>query len=136
MLRSKTRAKGNDLIATATLITSESIAQAYERFILKKGLPLKSIYCAGGGAKNDLLLDLLATRLAPIQIKRLADADIENLTEQALEGAGFALFGYLSLSGKPIGGIWTGAKDFGSPGWITPGKNWKQVASFVSKFLK
>jgi anhydro-N-acetylmuramic acid kinase len=136
MLKSATRARGNDLIATATLVTSESIAQAYEKFILKKGLPLKTIYCAGGGAKNELLLDLLSTRLAPIQIKVLSDASIENLTEQTLEGSGFALFGYLSLLGKPLGGAWTGAESFASPGWITPGQNWKTVASLVSKLLK
>ena len=128
-LKSKTRARGADLVATATAITVESIAAAYETHILKKGLPLHAIYCAGGGAKNSYLLELLQLRLPALAVKKLSDAGIANLDEQVLEALGFAMFGHLSLGGKPLGGNWTGAKSFGAPGWITPGQNWRSVVS-------
>jgi anhydro-N-acetylmuramic acid kinase len=127
--KSKTRARGADLVATATELTVESIAQAYEKNILQKNLPLTAIYCAGGGAKNQYLMECLARRLAPVQVKRLSDAGIAGLSEQFLEPLGFAMFGYLSLMGRPVGGVWTGVREFGAPGWITPGKNWASVVS-------
>ena len=76
LLKSKTRVRGADLVATATAITVESIAQAYEKNILKQGHPLSAIYCAGGGAKNEFMMELLARRLAPVQVKRLTEAGI------------------------------------------------------------
>jgi anhydro-N-acetylmuramic acid kinase len=127
-----TRARGNDLIATATAITIESVARAYEDCILSNGLPLSTIYLAGGGAKNATLIGGLAARLPGIKIRPISDMGFE---EQMIEPLGFALFGYFSLAGQPLGGTWTGVDGFGPPGQITPGENWGKIVSHLSNFF-
>lgn len=127
LLRSKTRVRGENLVATATLATVETVSEAYQNFILKKGYPLAAVYCAGGGGKNGFMMELLSKRLEPVKVTRLAEAGISGLSEQILEPLGFAMFGYLSLKGQSLGGSWTGAQNFGSPGWITPGGNWREL---------
>lgn len=120
-LRTRTRAKGPDLVATATLITVESIAQSYEREILAKGWPLDAIYVCGGGARNSFLLDCLQARMDSVRVHSSAEAGV---APEMMEAQAFAWFGYLSLIGKPLGGEWTGVDRFGPPGWIVPGANW------------
>jgi anhydro-N-acetylmuramic acid kinase len=125
--KSKTRSQGNDLVATATAVTIESIVQAYKRWILKDGLPLQKIYICGGGAKNLTLLKGIEAGFAGlgnIQVSTLAEVGLD---VQTIEPLAFAVFGYLSLLGNPIGGHWTGAKSFGPPGNIIPGQNWAKV---------
>ena len=120
------KSKGPSLVSAATAVTVESIAQAYEKFILGKKLPLEAVYFCGGGAKNPVLLEWLSQRLPGIKISTLEEAGMES---QYIEAQAFALFGYLSLTGKPLGGEWTGVKGFGPPGHIVPGENWDQVLS-------
>jgi len=55
-------AGADDLIATGTALTVESIARAYERWILPNG-PIDDIIVAGGGAKNPVMLRMLRERL-------------------------------------------------------------------------
>jgi anhydro-N-acetylmuramic acid kinase len=119
-----TRARGNDLVATATAITVESIARSYEETILENGLPLSAIFLAGGGAKNSLLLDWLSDRLPSVYIQPISELGFE---DQSIESLGFAVFGFFSLMGQPLGGPWTGVDGFGPPGQITPGENWFEV---------
>ena len=52
----------NDLIATATALTAESIARAYRDFVMPRG-PVSEIMVAGGGAKNPTLLQMIRERL-------------------------------------------------------------------------
>jgi len=124
-----TRARGNDLIATATAVTVESIARAYEDTIISNGLPLAAIFLAGGGAKNSLLLDWLTDRMPSVYIQPISELGFD---DQIIEALGFAIFGFLSLMGEPLGGPWTGVDGFGPPGQITPGENWIDVASQIS----
>lgn len=56
----------DDLIATATAFTAESIAHAYREFI---GRHVDEMIVAGGGAKNPALLQMLRERLPETQIK-------------------------------------------------------------------
>jgi anhydro-N-acetylmuramic acid kinase len=56
----------DDLIATATAFTAESIAHAYREFI---GSHVDEMIVAGGGAKNPALLQMLRERLPDTQIK-------------------------------------------------------------------
>jgi hypothetical protein len=51
---------------------------------------------------------------------------------QFIEAQAFALFGFFSLLGEPLGGTWTGAKTFGPPGSIIPGENWNVVMEKLS----
>ena len=54
------------------------------------------------------------------------------LSSKMIEAQGFALFGYLALKGRPVGGAWTGAKEFGPPAHLIPGKNWESVLARLS----
>jgi len=128
-----TRAKGPDLVATATAITVESIAQAYEKFVIRKKLPLRNIYVCGGGAKNLTLMSQLQARLPMVQITDLTN---EGFDGQLIEAQAFAYFGYLALVGCPLGGSWTGAKGFGSPGHVVPGKNWQELCQKIMPLLR
>jgi anhydro-N-acetylmuramic acid kinase len=56
----------DDLIATATAFTAESIAHAYREFI---GRRVDEMIVAGGGAKNPALLQMLRERLPETEIK-------------------------------------------------------------------
>lgn len=123
-LTERTRARGADLVATATAITVESIGQAYEKFLLAKSAPLRRIYVCGGGAYNPVLLQWLRERLPGVAIRSLKDAGID---PQYVEAQGFALFGLRALAGLPLGGKWTGARGFGPPAHIVPGKNWHEL---------
>jgi anhydro-N-acetylmuramic acid kinase len=116
--------KGNDLIATATAYTVETIAQAYERFILGERKPLAAIYLCGGGAKNQTIQHWLADRLEGVQVRTIEEHGFES---QYIEAQGFAFLGYRSLLGLPVGGRWTGVSRFAPPGQITPGRNWIDV---------
>jgi anhydro-N-acetylmuramic acid kinase len=51
-----------DLIATATALTAESIARAYREFVLPRG-PIHEVMLAGGGAKNPTLVRMIAARM-------------------------------------------------------------------------
>jgi anhydro-N-acetylmuramic acid kinase len=56
----------DDLIATATAFTAQSIADAYHSFI---GRPVDEMIVAGGGAKNPALLRMLRERLPECEIR-------------------------------------------------------------------
>ncbi|MEO5969388.1 MAG: anhydro-N-acetylmuramic acid kinase [Bdellovibrionia bacterium] len=125
--KSKTRSHGNDLVATATAVTVESIVQAYKRWILKAGFPLQKIYICGGGAKNLTLLKGIEEGLKEFRSIKVSTLAEVGLDVQTIEPLAFAFFGYLSLLGNPLGGTWTGAKSFGPPGQIIPGQNWTEI---------
>ncbi|MBC7384616.1 MAG: anhydro-N-acetylmuramic acid kinase [Cryobacterium sp.] len=115
---------GEDLVATATAYTVETIVQAYEKFVIGNGNPLSAIYLCGGGAKNDTIRLWLADLLPNISVLRIEDVGFDS---QFIEAQAFAFLGYRSLLGLPVGGPWTGAEKFGPPGKITPGKNWAEI---------
>jgi len=58
-----------DVVATATALTVESIARAYEHF-LPEGRALDEVYISGGGAGNLFLMEALRYRLDPIPVLR------------------------------------------------------------------
>jgi anhydro-N-acetylmuramic acid kinase len=120
--------RDGSLVATATALTIESIATAYENFIIKQRLPLKQVLLSGGGAKNPALLAGLRERLPKVKFSSLEEVGFD---PQLVESQAFAFFGFLSLLGSPIGGAWTGAKSFGPPGEILPGENWNDVLRIV-----
>lgn len=126
LLRDATRARGADLVATATAITVESMALAYERFILAAGHPLRAVHLCGGGARNPMVVEGLRARLPGA---RVAPIDESGFDGQLIEAQAFAYCGYLALCGKPLGGPWTGAEGYGPPAHVIPGENWAEARS-------
>jgi anhydro-N-acetylmuramic acid kinase len=122
LLLSATRERGVNLVATATEITVESIARAYERF----APTARAIYFCGGGAKNKHLLKRIQERLPAIRVRILEDS-------QYLEAQAFAYFGYLALRGRPLGGSWTGVFGWAPSAHIIAGRNWGQIVRRLSR---
>ncbi len=56
-----------DLIATATALTAESIARAYGDFVLLRG-PIDQVIVGGGGSRNPTLMRMLRERLPRIDV--------------------------------------------------------------------
>ena len=127
-LRAMSRAKGVDLVATATAITVESMTVAYRRFIIDQRKPLGSIHVCGGGARNLMLLEGLQARLPEVRVTTI---DASGYDSQLIEAQAFAYFGYLALRGQPLGGSWTGARRFGPPAHLIPGENWEKLLTKV-----
>lgn len=125
-----TRARDASLIATATEITSQSIARAYSDFILKRRLPLHTIYFTGGGARNSFLMQSIADCLRGIRIASLNELGVD---PRYLEANAFAYFGFLALRGQALGGSWTGVRDWAPPAHITPGRNWPRIVQLLAR---
>jgi anhydro-N-acetylmuramic acid kinase len=81
----------DDLIATATAFTAESIAHAVHSFI---GRPVDEMIVAGGGAKNPVLISMLRERLPECAIRVY-----EHLQEK--EAMAMALIANDSIGGMP-----------------------------------
>jgi len=122
LLLKATKVRGASLVATATAITVESIADAYERFISKRGL--EAIFFSGGGARNSFLIESLKRRLSPIAVGTIEEAGLDS---KFLEAQAFAYFGYIALQGIALGGSWTGVPGWAPPAHIIPGRNWPNI---------
>jgi anhydro-N-acetylmuramic acid kinase len=93
------RAKKNDVIATATALTAQSIANALQRFVLRRGVH-KEFIVSGGGTNNPALLAMLANQLAPLGLAiRLSDEF--GIPSEAKEAVAFALLAYQTWNRKP-----------------------------------
>lgn len=93
------RARKNDVIATATALTAQSIAYALRRFVLNRGV-YKEFIVSGGGTKNPTLLAMLANELVPLGLTvRLSDEF--GIPSEAKEAVAFALLAYQTWNRKP-----------------------------------
>jgi len=90
-----------DAVATATALTAESIAMAYEPFVkpLNKGEAVDYIV-SGGGARNTTLMKMLRERLEPMGCKVVV-SDAMGLPSQAKEAVAFALLAWQTWHGLP-----------------------------------
>ncbi len=86
-----------DIIATATALTVESIARAYEK-LLPKGAAIDEVYLSGGGAKNQYLVKSLKRRLSPIPVGL---SDKFGIPGDAKEAILMAILCNEHLSGNP-----------------------------------
>ena len=91
--------RAEDAVATATALTAESIAAAYQRFVLPR---MKTIGTAaagvdyvvsGGGARNATLMRMLSERLEPMGA-RLTTSDAMGFPAEAKEAMAFALLAW------------------------------------------
>jgi anhydro-N-acetylmuramic acid kinase len=72
-----------DLIATATALTAESIARAYRDFIAPRG-PIDEVIVGGGGAHNPTLMQLLRARLTSCRVISHEDLGIDSNAKEAI----------------------------------------------------
>jgi anhydro-N-acetylmuramic acid kinase len=106
-----------DLVATLTELTARSIAQAYQRWLLPRGLDEAVV--TGGGARNPALMERLRQLLAPLPLLDAAGLGIE---PDAKEAMAFALLAWAHLRGIPANvPEATGARGPRVLGSFTPG---------------
>ena len=86
------RAETRDIVATATALTVRSIADALQRFVLRK-TAYHEFIMSGGGAKNPVLVAMLANELRGIGL-HIRSSDEFGLPSEAKEAAAFALLAY------------------------------------------
>ena len=89
--------RDEDLIATLTALTAESIARAYERFVFPK-YKVEEVFVSGGGARNPVIMARLAERLAPVAVKTTDDL---GMPVDAKEAAAFAILANQTICGRP-----------------------------------
>jgi anhydro-N-acetylmuramic acid kinase len=92
------RADKSDIIATATAFTTRSITDAVRRF-LPRG-KFQEMIVAGGGAKNPMLMAMLADGLKAMGMK-LRTSDEFGLPAAAKEAAAFALLAHETWHRRP-----------------------------------
>lgn len=108
------------LVATATMLTVESIARAYERWVIPR-FGLDEVILGGGGAKNPTLVRWLKERLPGVA---LTDHARYGLPNQAKEAFAFAVLAYLARQGEPNNlPAATGASHPVVMGKFIPGRN-------------
>ena len=106
----------NDVLATATALTAESIAAAYRRFLPGK---VDEAIVSGGGARNRTLMAMLADRLAPAKVMT---SDQLGLNADAKEAVAFAVLAAETIRGRPSNvPAATGARRAVVLGKIVPG---------------
>jgi len=86
------RSEARDIVATATALTVRSIADALQRFVLRK-TAYHEFIMSGGGAKNPVLVAMLANELRGIGL-HIRSSDEFGLPSEAKEAAAFALLAY------------------------------------------
>lgn len=90
------RARGEDLIRTATVFTSLSIARAFRRFVFPRAR-VEEMIVAGGGARNPLLMAQLAAALPEVAF---LEAERFGVSAAAKEAFAFALLAYEAFHGR------------------------------------
>ncbi|MBN2171000.1 MAG: anhydro-N-acetylmuramic acid kinase [Candidatus Krumholzibacteriota bacterium] len=104
----------DDLLATLTELTVESVAQAVPTGEADR------VYVAGGGARNDTLLRRLRERLAPLPV---APMEALGLPAEAKEAVDFAVLALEAAAGRPVAlPAVTGAKRAATAGLFCPGR--------------
>lgn len=99
-------ARDEDIVATATALTAESIFEAYRRFVwphLGQKAPMASgieYVVGGGGARNPVLMQMLRQRLEPLGVK-VRSTDDFGIPTQAKEAVAFALLAWLTWNQLP-----------------------------------
>jgi anhydro-N-acetylmuramic acid kinase len=108
----------NDMMATATALTVESIRLAFEGFILPKAR-IQEVIVGGGGARNKTLMDGLR-RSIPARIRTMREFGIPDQGKEALS---FCILANETLHGNPSNfPLATGAQRRVVLGSVTPGR--------------
>jgi anhydro-N-acetylmuramic acid kinase len=89
-----------DVVATATALTAQSIADALRRFVLKGKHSYRDFIVSGGGASNPTLMAMLANELRPLGLQ-IRSSDEFGLPSAAKEAAAFALMAFQTWNRQP-----------------------------------
>jgi anhydro-N-acetylmuramic acid kinase len=95
--REARRARAEDVIRTATILTALSIVDAFHRFVLERA-KVSELIVSGGGAHNPLLMAQIEAGLPGI---RLSTSDEFGVPGDAKEAFAFALLGWETLHRRP-----------------------------------
>ena len=96
-LSTRWRASTEDLVRTATVFTSLSIADALHRFVFPR-VRVDELIVAGGGVRNPLMMAQLAAALPEIEITPASDYGVPT---DAKEAFAFAVLAYETYHGRP-----------------------------------
>jgi len=91
------KARPEDLIRTATVLTGLSIVDAIHRFVLPRHR-IAQLIVSGGGAHNPLIRAQLASGLSAVEI---LPSEALGVPEDAKEAFAFAVLAYESFHGRP-----------------------------------
>jgi anhydro-N-acetylmuramic acid kinase len=106
-----------DLVATLTELTARTIADAYARWLVPRGV--HEVVITGGGARNPTLVGRIRALLAPLPVVDAAELGID---ADAKEAVAFALLAWAHLHGIPANlPAATGAAGSRVLGSLTPG---------------
>ncbi|CAN5726335.1 anhydro-N-acetylmuramic acid kinase AnmK [soil metagenome] len=83
-----------DLVATLTELTARSIAEAYERWVIPKGV--REAVLTGGGAMNPTLVRRITELVAPLAVR---DAAVLGVDPEAKEALAFAALAWAHVHG-------------------------------------
>ncbi len=104
-----------DVVATATSLTTRSVADAYRRFMPE---PVSQVLLSGGGARNPSLVAAITQTVAPLPVRLIGELFFDG---EAKEAVAFALLAHLHLEGA-AGNVprATGARGSRVLGTLTP----------------
>jgi anhydro-N-acetylmuramic acid kinase len=94
------RVNASDIVATATALTAKSIADAFQRFVLRSGGNYREFIASGGGMQNATLMAMLANELRPLGLQ-IRFSDEFGMPSEAKEAAAFALLAYQTWRRQP-----------------------------------
>jgi len=99
-LRTCRGASKPDIVATATALTARSIADAIQRFVLRRDKAYRELIVSGGGAKNPTLVAMLRSELVPLGIE-LRSSDEFGVPAEAKEAVAFAMLAHETWHHRP-----------------------------------
>ncbi|CAN5777111.1 anhydro-N-acetylmuramic acid kinase AnmK [soil metagenome] len=112
-----------DLIATLTELSARSVADAYRRWIVPRGIA--EVVVTGGGALNPTLMGRIAALLDPLPVR---DGTSVGIDPEAKEAVAFAILAWAHLCGIPANvPAATGAQGPRILGSYTPGRRLGRV---------
>jgi anhydro-N-acetylmuramic acid kinase len=94
------RVDKRDVVATATALTARSIADALQRFVVRRASTFRDFIVSGGGASNSALMAMLVNELRPLGLE-IRSSDEFGLPAEAKEAAAFALLAFQTWNRQP-----------------------------------
>ena len=83
VLAERGEASAEDLVASVTALTAESIVRAYRAFLAPRG-PIDEVIVGGGGARNPELLRMLRERLPGVPVVTHEERGIDSRAKEAI----------------------------------------------------